>query len=199
MVEAMMDWIFFLPEILDMHLKYIAHDIIEHKEAAGFLNRTSVATPLVYKIENRRNDFIHALNILYFRIQPSEDEENPCHIIVAIGLFLFLPTHLAELLWTRDQFVFLFAGVAEEGDGESRRNGWEEIQLGLRSAGILLNLVPKLVVTLVTFPFGGWFVHHERRIGVLLAIQVLLDKICIDFFVELDLSSPLPLIFGEVA
>ncbi len=66
------------------------------------------------------------------------------------------------------------------------------------SAGILLNLVPELVVALVFFPLRMGFVHHERCICILFTTQVLVNEISIDLLVELDLSSPLFLIFREV-
>lgn len=36
-------------------------------------------------IEDRSQDFVHSLHVFYLRIQPSEDEEYPGHVVIAIG------------------------------------------------------------------------------------------------------------------
>lgn len=194
-----MDWIFLLPEILDMHLKYIAHNIIKHEEACGFLDSTCVGDPVVDEIENGCNYFVHALDVLNLRVESGKDEENPCHIVIAVGLFLLLPADLSQLLGPRDQFVLLFAGVAEERDGEGWGCGGEEVELGLRAAGVFLYLLPELVVIFILFPMRMRFIHHKGTISILFGIQVLLDKICVYFLVEIDLGYPLFFIFREIA
>lgn len=182
-----------------MHLKYIAHNIIKHEEACGFLDSTCVRDSVVDEIENGSNYLVHALDILYLGVQSRKHEQNPCHIVIPIGLFLLLNADLSQLLRPRDQFVLLSASVAEERDREGWGSCREEVELSLRAASVFLNLLPELVVFFVLFPMRLRFIDHKGTICVLVGIQVLLDEICVYFLVEFDLGYPLFFIFGEVA
>lgn len=54
-------------QILDMQLDYVTNGVIEHKKARSLLNSISRFSH-VHQVEDRSQDLVHALHVLYFRV-----------------------------------------------------------------------------------------------------------------------------------
>ncbi len=74
--------VFLLAEVLHVQFKQVRHDIVEHVEAGSLLD---VFVRVVDHVKDRGEDLVHPLHVLYPRIQPREDEENPGHVVVSVG------------------------------------------------------------------------------------------------------------------
>ena len=75
-------------KILDVEFEEIAHDVVEHEEAGGFLNRTFIS--IVEEIEDRSYNLIHSLDVLSSWVHFCEDKQNSSHIVISIGLAMLL-------------------------------------------------------------------------------------------------------------
>jgi len=93
--KAMVDWVLLLPEILDMHLKYIAHNVIKHKERCSFLHTAFRSIPLIIHVKDGRNDFVHPLYIPHFGVESCKDEQYSGQVVIAVSFLLLLPAHYA--------------------------------------------------------------------------------------------------------
>ena len=88
--------IFLHTEVFDVHLNDITHNVVEHEKTGSFLD-----VSLADEIEDRSDDFIHALHILNFRVEPCKNKKYSCNIVVPKGYLLLLMTHNAELVSSR--------------------------------------------------------------------------------------------------
>jgi hypothetical protein len=105
--------VFLLAEILHVELKKVRHHIVKHVEASSLLD---VLVSVVHHVEDRREDFVHSLHVLYPWVQSCENEEDPCHVVVSVGFSQLLERDYFRLINTIDKFVFFLAGVGEERD-----------------------------------------------------------------------------------
>lgn len=140
-----------LIQILDMQLDDIAYGTVEHIEARRLLDM-SCRFGNIDQIKNRCKDFIHALHVLYPGIQLGVNVEDPCHVVIAIGLTLFLFARqellVIVLIFSVDEFELLSTRACEIGDHDICAAGCEERELCMRTGCVFLNLLPKEIVLL---------------------------------------------------
>ena len=101
-------------EVLDMHVKQIAHDVVEHEETGSFLN--GPWPTCADEVKDRRQDLVHSLDVFDLRVEPCKDEEDAGHVIVVVGLFLLLICQHFEVLVSADELVFLSSGGSVKRD-----------------------------------------------------------------------------------
>lgn len=110
-----MHWILLHSEIPYMHFHYVTHHVVKHKKTGCFLHFS-----LTHEIEDRSDDFVHTLHVLYFGIESGKDKEDSCQVVVAIGYLLLLTTYYTQMLCSRYQLIFLSTGVAEKRNRKAR-------------------------------------------------------------------------------
>lgn len=195
-----MNAVFLLAEISHVQFEDVAHDVVEHEEAGGFLDGWFAGVRKVDQIEDGGQYFVHALHVLDFGVEFREYKQNACHVVVAIGCSLLFPTeHAVFLFASSDEFEFLPAGVGVKGDEYGLDDGWEKRKFGLGSTGVLLDLLPHVEVFLVGGPEFVLFGEVERIVGVLLGIDKLLNELIVGVLLLLDLRFPAVAFLRQVA
>ena len=133
---------------------------------------------VVEEIENRGNELVHALDVVYLWVETAEYEQDARHVIIPVHFVV--QVEVGRLRSPTDELAFLFAGVVEERERESGGGGGEERELGLCSAGVLFDLFPELEVIFIVFPGGICLVGDEWSLGVLVFAEVLFDELLIN-------------------
>lgn len=151
---------------------------------------------VVEEIEDRGNELVHALDVVYLWVETAEDEQDARHVIVPVHFVVQI--EVGRLRSPTDELAFLFAGVGEEREREGRCGGGEERELGLCSAGVLFDLFPKLEVIFVVFPGRICFVWNEWSLCILVFAEVLFDELLVDKVVRMYLFSPFFSVFRQV-
>jgi hypothetical protein len=82
-----MNTVLTLVEILYVEFYDFADRVVKHEETGGFLDGM-ICLRYVYKIEDRRQNLVHALHVLYLRVQFGINVQNSGHIVIAVCLSL---------------------------------------------------------------------------------------------------------------
>ena len=148
-------------EVLDVQLKEVAHDVVEHEEAGCLLDFALVL--VVQEVENGSDDFVHALHVLGPRVHLCKDVENPSHVVKTIGFALFLSAVFPALdkFWVVPvhHFPLLPSDRGQKGDHYWRGEGGEEGQLRLGPRCVFFDLLPEVELLLVLLPLGMLLAH----------------------------------------
>lgn len=154
-----------LIQILDVQFNDVADGTVEHIEARRFFNKRGGFGD-IDQIKNRCKDFIHALNILYPWVEFRVNVEDSSHVVIAIGLALFLLTCqeflVAVFVFSVDQLKFLPACAGEIRDHDIRTGGCEEGELCMRARGVFFDLLPEEIVLLQLFEARMLLSQHQR-------------------------------------
>lgn len=162
-----------LIQILDVQLNDVTDGAVEHIEARRFFNERGRFGD-IDQIENRRKDFIHALNILYPGVKLRVNVEDSCHIVVAISLALFLFARqkflVAVFVVSVDQLKFFPACACEIRDHDIRTGSCEEGELCMRARGVFFDLLPEKIILLQFFE-PRMLLSQNQRVALKLLLR----------------------------
>jgi len=175
-------------EVAHVQLEDVGHECVEHVEAGCLLH---CPPAMVDHVEDGRQDLVHALHVLHLRVQPRKHEQDARHVVVAISSQLLRRAPSRTLL-AAYQLVLLPTRAREKGHWEGLGRARKKGKLGLRAAGILLDLLPQPVVLFEGREQlrGRGAVESDRRVLVLSRVQKLPDELGVQLLVLLRLRLP---------
>ena len=187
----------FISEIGDVDIDEVAHNIIEHEEAGGFLN-WFFGVVSIDEVEDRRKNLVHALDVYCFGVEFCKYEEDSCHMVVVVWFFLLFRVEVCEGLVSGDEFVLLFASGCKKGSDWLLWGLREEGQLSMGSWCIFLDLFPQIVVFLKKWPLLMIFMDGQGNILIDLFIEKLWEEGLVQLLLFLNMFLPFSALFRKI-
>lgn len=185
-----------------MHIQHCTHCVIEHKEAAGLVQLLSGQFMVIDQVEYGREYLIHALHIPDPRVELRIHKQYPGHYVVFVGDSLqFLIAHelvVAFDLVSCDHPVLLLSRAGQKRDHYGLARRAEECEVGVRTRGVLFDLLPQEEVALELLPAGGGFVQHQWVVLEFLWRKERFHELRVGFLVGGDHTRPLLALFRKV-